>query len=68
VVNGGRGKGFRDAIRKNRLGLSRRSLLADVTIDELRKELSLIDKTIEALIKLSGLRQPSRSGKGRRFR
>jgi len=67
MVNGREAKGLRGAIRKNRLGRSRMSLLTNVTIDELRKELSLIDKTLEALIKLSSLRQPSRSGKGRRF-
>lgn len=67
MVDRRRGKGLRDAIRKNRLGRSRMSLLPNIPIDELRMELSLIDKTIEALIKLSGLRRPSRSGKGRRF-
>jgi hypothetical protein len=57
MVNGRTTKGLRDSNRKNRLGKRRMSLLVNVTIDELRKELSLIDKTIATLIQLSGIRR-----------
>lgn len=60
MIDRRRTKALRDAITNNRLGRSRMSLLTNVTIDELRKELSLIDKTVKALMKLSRLRQPRR--------
>jgi hypothetical protein len=58
VVKGRNKKKLRDANR-NRLGRSRLSSLTVVAIGELRKELSLIDKTIEALVRLSRLRGTS---------
>jgi hypothetical protein len=56
MVSGRNTKGLWDANRKDGFGKRHASLLTIATIDELRKELSLIDKTIEALIKLSRLR------------
>jgi len=57
VVDGRNAKGLWDANRKDGLGKRHTSSPTIPTIDELRKELSLIDKTIEALIKLSRLRR-----------
>ncbi len=59
MMDGRKAKKTSDASRKNRSRKSRQGLVANDVIDELRRELRLIDKALAALTKLSRLRQQS---------
>jgi hypothetical protein len=67
VIDGKNPPRSSDSKRKNRAGKTWRQVFKNDMLDELRRELRLIDKTIAVLIRLSRLRQPSRRPKGRRF-
>lgn len=67
VVDGANAKGSPFANKKNKSDKSRRHVLTNQTLDDLRRELRLIDKAIAALINLSRLRQPRRGAKRRSF-
>ena len=54
-----------DANGKNKPGGNRYNLLTNATINELRRELRLVDDTIAALGKLARLRQPRRRSRPR---
>lgn len=52
-----------DADWRNGVAKSQRALLANARIAELRRELQLIDETIDVLLRLSRYRQRSRPAK-----
>jgi hypothetical protein len=56
-----------DADWKNGLAKSRRALLTNARIAELRRELQLIDETIDVLLRLSRYRQRNRPAKSPRL-
>lgn len=60
MIDGRKPKGLSNANKKKERGKGRRK---DNMLDQLRRELRLINKTIAALIRLARLREPSRSAK-----
>jgi hypothetical protein len=54
-----RAKASSNANKRNGSRKSNQKLFVNDTIDELRKELGMIDKTIAALIRLAALRERS---------